>query len=110
MRAQPVGEIVTKFFNNASASGDALLHTPESRFADLYQKELQEQDPTSPKPFALPPEAVAKKIAHVLTASRPGKRYKVTLPAHLGALMSRLAPDGLIDGILKHELRNRKKP
>jgi short-subunit dehydrogenase len=102
------GPIVTRFYNNASTSGDSLLHTPDSRFAELYQKELQERDPAKPKPFALPPEAVAKKIAHALTANRPRKRYKVTLPAHLGALMSRLAPDGLIDAILKHELRSRK--
>lgn len=103
------GPIVTKFFNNASASGDALLQTKESRFSELYKKELQERDPASPKPFSLPPEAVAKKIAHALTSSRPKRRYKVTLPAHLGAFLSRVAPDALIDTILIRELRSRKK-
>jgi hypothetical protein len=52
---------------------------------------------------------VAKKIAHALTSSRPRRRYKVTLPAHLGALLSRVAPDGLIDRILISELRTRQK-
>ena len=103
------GPIVTKFFNNASASGDALLQTKESRFSELYKKELQERDPASPKLFSLPPEAVAKKIAHALTSSRPKRRYKVTLPAHLGAFLSRVAPDALIDTILIRELRSRKK-
>lgn len=103
------GPIVTKFFNNASASGDSLLQTKESRFTKLYQQELKQRDPASPKPFALPPEAVANKIAHALTSSRPRRRYKVTLPAHLGAFLSRVGPDSLLDAILIRELRNRKK-
>lgn len=101
------GPIVTRFFNNATSSGDALLGKTESRFSPLYQKELSDRDPAQPKPFALPPEAVARKIAHALTVSSPRKRYKVTLPAHLGAWMSRLAPDALIDFLLKMELRKR---
>ena len=101
------GPIVTRFFDNATSSGEPLLQHTESRFSELYQREMEEKDPTSPKPFALPPEAVAKKIAHALTSPRPKIRYKVTLPAHLGALLSRIAPHGVIDAILKRELRNR---
>ena len=103
------GPIVTRFFDNATASSPKLAVHPDSRFSALYQKELKERDPATPKPFALPPEAVAKKVAHALSNPRPRKRYKVTLPAYLGAMMSRFAPDGMIDMILRHELRSRSQ-
>jgi len=49
--------------------------------------------------LALPPEAVAKKIAHALESRRPKIRYKVTFPAYLGAGMRRFAPEGLLDRV-----------
>ncbi len=103
------GPIITRFSQNAVQAGGLSLSQANSRFSALYEKELaHREDRQGPKPFALPPEAVAAKIEHALTARRPRKRYKVTLPAHLGAALSRFAPDGLIDGILKRELRKRK--
>lgn len=81
----------------------------DSRFAGLYAKELlTRENPERQKAFALPPEAVARAIAHALSSPRPKRRYKVTLPAHLGAFLSRFAPDALIDAILCGELRRRK--
>ncbi len=102
------GPIVTRFSENAVSMTREDVNLDGSRFADLYQKELnQRAGPKTTKPFALPPEAVARKIAHALTASRPGTRYHVTLPATLGALLSRTAPDRLIDFILGRELQKR---
>lgn len=102
------GPITTRFSRNAVQSGAPALEGGGSRFASLYRRELaRRSDREAPKPFALPPEAVARKIAHALTSSHPRRRYAVTLPAHLGALMSRLAPDALLDFILSRELRHR---
>lgn len=102
------GPITTRFSENAVASSDEKLSTSGSRFAALYQQELSaRQKRDTPKAFALPPEAVARKIAHALTATHPKRRYKVTPPAYLGAVLSRIAPDTLIDAILGRELQQR---
>jgi short-subunit dehydrogenase len=102
------GPITTAFSKNAVAQGGDGLENSTSRFAALYAKELERRlSGGGAKPFALPPEAVARKIAHALTASRPRRRYRVTLPAQMGAFMSRVAPDSLIDFILTRELRSR---
>jgi NAD(P)-dependent dehydrogenase (short-subunit alcohol dehydrogenase family) len=102
------GPIITRFSENAVGMTREDVNLDGSRFADLYSKELDTRAaPKRTKPFALPPEAVARKIAHALTAPRPRIRYRVTLPATMGALMSRVAPDGLIDFILGQELNRR---
>lgn len=104
------GPIVTAFSRNALAATGQALRATDSRFAALYARELSLRQAEGPrKPFSLPPEAVARAIDHALTARRPRRRYKVTLPAYLGALLSRLAPDGLIDAILAAELRRRRR-
>lgn len=105
------GPIITRFSENAVGMTRDDVNLDGSRFGDLYRKELASRaGPKRTKPFALPPEAVARKIAHALTARRPRTRYHVTLPASLGAALSRLAPDPLIDGILGGELDKRLKP
>lgn len=102
------GPITTRFSKNAVSSTRGVLAVENSRFSELYQKELADRaGEREPRAFALPPEAVARKIAHALTSPRPRRRYKVTFPAHLGAFMSRAAPDALIDWILARELRKR---
>jgi len=102
------GPITTRFTKNAVKSSDGHLEVEGSRFSKLYQKELEmREEHSGPKSFALPPEAVAKKIAHALTHPSPRRRYKVTFPAHLGAFLSRFAPDALIDWVLSRELKKR---
>lgn len=104
------GPINTRFSKNAMEKSAGAFSAPGSRFADLYQKEMESRkEPNSPKAFSLPPEAVAKKIAHALCAPRPHRRYRVTLPAQFGAIMSRVAPDALLDWILSGELKRRNK-
>lgn len=104
------GPIVTRFSENAVGAGEKALAESGSRFAGLYAREIERRlNRGGSKPFALPPEAVAKKIARALTAPRPRRRYHVTLPATLGALMSRFAPDALLDAILAAELKKRMK-
>ena len=102
------GPIATRFTENAVGTTVPQVPGASARFAELYEKELRHRaERDGPKPFALPPEAVARKIAHALTAARPRKRYKVTIPAYAGAALSRMAPDGLLDFILSRELKQR---
>lgn len=103
------GPIRTEFSSNAVAQGSPALEAPESRFAGLYRKTLAKRRvENGAAPFALPPEAVAAKIAHALTSPRPKRRYHVTLPARFGAFASRFFPDALIDVILTRELRRQQ--
>jgi NAD(P)-dependent dehydrogenase (short-subunit alcohol dehydrogenase family) len=103
------GPIRTEFSTNAVSQGSPALEAPESRFAGLYKKTLAKRRvENGAAPFALPPEAVAAKIAHALTSPRPRRRYRVTLPAQFGAFASRFFPDALIDVILARELRKQQ--
>lgn len=100
------GPITTRFSKNAELSAQSGLRVEGSRFKALYDSELEAgKGERDPRPFSLPPEAAAAKIAKALAARRPAARYKVTLPAHFGAVMSRVAPAALLDGILAGRLR-----
>jgi NAD(P)-dependent dehydrogenase (short-subunit alcohol dehydrogenase family) len=50
--------------------------------------------------MAIPPEAVAKVVAHALTAPRPKTRYLVGPGAWLAAFLAKFAPDRLRDWLI----------
>jgi NAD(P)-dependent dehydrogenase (short-subunit alcohol dehydrogenase family) len=50
--------------------------------------------------IGIPPEAVAKVVAHALTAPRPKTRYLVGPGAWLAALLAKFVPDRLRDGLM----------
>lgn len=103
------GPIETAFGENAARSGRETLRPEASVFGGVYRTKL---DRVSTRParrelFRLPPEAVAKAIAHALESPRPRRRYPVTVPAHLGAWMARILPDAVLDRILLGYVRGR---
>jgi NAD(P)-dependent dehydrogenase (short-subunit alcohol dehydrogenase family) len=53
----------------------------------------------------LPPDAVAKAVVHALTASRPKTRYLVGTDARIQALLARLVPDRMRDGLIERQLK-----
>ena len=54
----------------------------------------------------LPPDAVAKDVAHALTAKRPKTRYLVGREAKARALLARIAGDRAIDaGVAQSVMR-----
>lgn len=96
------GPIDTAFSRNAIETARRELNPSTSVFAAAYRHQLGEVTggASMNDRFRKPPEAVARVVYHALTSRCPRRRYRVTLPAHAGALLSRLAPDGLLDRLL----------
>jgi NAD(P)-dependent dehydrogenase (short-subunit alcohol dehydrogenase family) len=103
------GPIISEFRHNAAARAQESLDLDRARHGAYYRHEIQRRIRQQKKPdaFTRPPEAVAEKIVHALESPNPKRRYCVTIPAYLGAFMSRFAPDGLLDWAMVRKLRNR---
>lgn len=93
------GPIRTRFSTHCAEEGEGALNVSASKFGEAYKKYFRKRRDggMSEDRWRLPPEAVAKKIVHALESSRPKIRYKVTVPAHMGALAARFVPASLID-------------
>lgn len=107
------GPIRTRFGENAAEAG--LLEIKAARgtgavsvFDENYRRRLEQKRIGDEKemPFTRPPEAVAAVIAHAVTSRHPRRRYPVTVPAHLGAWMSRWMPAALLDAALSVRVRD----
>ena len=96
------GPIASQFKVTALERAKEELTKQAGHHSDLYAEQMLRDttDEIDNPRFKLPPEAVARKILHALESTHPRSRYKVTVPAYLGAIMSRIAPDTLIDTIL----------
>ncbi len=105
------GPIVTRFRERSATQADEVLDFSASTFAEAYAHELERRRSRSnPEDrFALPPEAVAGKIAHALESARPRTRYPVTLPAHLGPKIKALLPDRVVDRMMLSRWTRRAK-
>jgi NAD(P)-dependent dehydrogenase (short-subunit alcohol dehydrogenase family) len=101
------GPIVTNFRANAASQSVDHLDVDHGRFGKKYEKSFRRarEHGDKPKPFSAPPEAVARRIHHALTSARPKRRYCVTLPAYLVAVMRRIAPDALVDALMANSAR-----
>jgi short-subunit dehydrogenase len=99
------GPITTAFGENAAVRAMATLEAKDTPHRAHYEREIKRREVTSLKkaPFALPPEAVARKILRAAESPRPRRRYCVTLPAHFGSLMARIAPAALLDAIMSRQ-------
>ncbi len=100
------GPIVTAFRETSHALARRQVENVRSRFLHYYRRQL-DRDPRKDRAeriFQLPPEAVAVKILHALESSRPKRRYRVTLVAHVGEVMRRLVPDAWMDRMMRRRL------
>ena len=93
------GPIATRFSTNCADEGEKELDAERSRFGAAYRKyfDNRRDGGMAEDRFRLPPEAVAKKVAHALESPHPKIRYCVTVPAYLGSWAARFVPAGLID-------------
>lgn len=100
------GPIVSAFRRNAAAALEENVISDQARYAEGYRKEAARRKKQFKKVDFInrPPEDVAKKIFHALESPRPRRRYVITLPAHIGAFMSRFFPAALVDLVMAKQV------
>lgn len=103
------GPIRTRFSTNCAEEGEGKLDVDSSKFGAAYKQYFSKRrnGGMSEDRWRLPPEAVAKKIVHALESPRPKIRYKVTVPAYMGAFAARFLPAGLIDRQMINHVKKR---
>jgi len=95
------GPIESEFRANAYRAFQQHINIETSVHRERYQKMIQRFESSgNVQPFTLPPEAVLKRVIHVLESKRPKIRYPVTFPTYLFAWLRRLMSDRMLDRIL----------
>ncbi|QFI36538.1 SDR family oxidoreductase [Moritella marina ATCC 15381] len=95
------GPIVSQFRANALSAFQEHIDIENSVHAKDYQQQisrLAKKDVSNQ--FTLGPEAVTKALIHAIESNRPKVRYYVTFPTYLFALLKRILPFRVLDGIL----------
>nr|CRH07890.1 Putative oxidoreductase with NAD(P)-binding Rossmann-fold domain [Candidatus Magnetococcus massalia] len=93
------GPIHSKINANALAAFHRHIDVTKSAHREAYATQLPRLEDKNHVPFKLPPEAVLKKVIHALESSHPKRRYPVTFPTHLFAVLNRLLPTSWLDAI-----------
>jgi len=95
------GPVQSRFRDNALANFDEYVDMASSphreSYAHLKAQTGEEKDNT---PFTVPPETVARKIAHALECGHPKARYYVTVPAYALAFLRCVLPTRWMDALL----------
>jgi NAD(P)-dependent dehydrogenase (short-subunit alcohol dehydrogenase family) len=96
------GAIATPIWDKSVAAADALLATLPTAATELYGPAIENARRWAAKQAedGSPPEAVARAVAHALTARRPRTRYVVGRDARIGMIIARFLPDRLRDTLL----------
>jgi NAD(P)-dependent dehydrogenase (short-subunit alcohol dehydrogenase family) len=93
------GPIRTRFVDNAVAAARANIDIDGSLHRDRYQAMMASLERGGRQTFKLEPEAVVRKLIHAVESPRPKARYRVTVPAHLASLATRVLPTRLLDSL-----------
>jgi NAD(P)-dependent dehydrogenase (short-subunit alcohol dehydrogenase family) len=96
------GPISTRFRINARAQFERWIDWQASQRAAQYRENLLKRlyAESGPDAFELPPSAVTRRLIHALESPRPRRRYFVTLPTWVMAVVMRLLPYSALDRIL----------
>jgi NAD(P)-dependent dehydrogenase (short-subunit alcohol dehydrogenase family) len=96
------GSIATPIWERGQNEADAFLARATDNQKALYGKSVDALREVARKTEArgIPPERVATKIEHALSARRPRVRYLVGADARGQAFLSRILPDRLVDWIV----------
>jgi NAD(P)-dependent dehydrogenase (short-subunit alcohol dehydrogenase family) len=96
------GSIATPIWDRGEAEVDAIASRARDGHTDLYGEAIDTYRDVARKTGerGIPPERVAKRIEHALSAHRPRTRYLVGADARGQAFASRVLPDRLVDWIV----------
>lgn len=95
------GPILSHFRQNALVALQQNINIDGSRHHELYRKgleRLKKEGATSR--FTLPPEAVVDKLIHSLESKNPRRRYFVTFPTYLMAVLKVILPGRWMDQLV----------
>jgi NAD(P)-dependent dehydrogenase (short-subunit alcohol dehydrogenase family) len=95
------GAVRTPIWERSLMAADALLYRFPRRALVLYGSEIERRRSSALKAArkGIPPEIVARAVAHALTAKRPKTRYPVGRDARVASVLVRLLPDRVLDRI-----------
>ncbi len=101
------GSIATPIWERGDAEVDVIARRSGDAHEQLYGEAAAAFREVARKTGerGIPPERVAVKIEHALTARRPRTRYLVGADARGQALAARVLPDRLLDWIVAHATR-----
>lgn len=95
------GPIISRFRANAVKELQQHIDIDNSVHRDKYLGVLERLNKEGPAaPFTLPPEAVLKRVIHVLESKKPKPRYYVTFPTYLFAYLKRFLSHRQMDYLL----------
>ncbi|HVC28956.1 MAG TPA: SDR family NAD(P)-dependent oxidoreductase, partial [Gammaproteobacteria bacterium] len=95
------GPVSSRFRDNSLANFDAYVEATSSPYRESYARlKAQTGENKDSTPFTVPPESVARKIAHALENAHPKARYYVTLPAYALAFLRCVLPTRWMDALL----------
>lgn len=95
------GPILSSFRANAYAQFKRWIRKEQSAHRDNYNAMIERLETEgSSAPFTLGPEAVTAVVEKILHSTRPGIRYRVTMPTILFAILKRLLPGRWLDALL----------
>jgi short-subunit dehydrogenase len=94
------GPVTSGFRHRSMAQFDRWIDLDRSRHAEFYRVKWLARREAGRDLFELGPEAVVKKLAHALESRRPRRRYYITTPAYVAAVLTRILPDAAQDWII----------
>ncbi|NKX43278.1 SDR family NAD(P)-dependent oxidoreductase [Roseicyclus persicicus] len=94
------GPVTSGFRDRSMAQFDRWIDAEGSRHAEFYLTKWTARREAGRDLFELGPEAVVKKLIHALESPRPRRRYYITTPAYIAAVLTRILPDALQDRIV----------
>ncbi|MBZ0227227.1 MAG: SDR family oxidoreductase [Bauldia sp.] len=96
------GPIVSRFRQNAVARIGGIVDVERSVHRAAYERDLAGREPDeAASPFRRGPEVVLARLVHALESPRPRPRYRVTVPAHVAAVLKRILPTRGLDWVVR---------